>query len=109
MPRRDWQALVVDGGWAALRWPTDSFGRGLGDSDAKEVEAEFAAAHAPGPGQDITNLWAGTVVAFGQDELKQKFLRPLLMGDVAMCLLYSEPGAGSDLAGLRTTAVRDGE
>jgi alkylation response protein AidB-like acyl-CoA dehydrogenase len=109
MPRREWQALVVDGGWAALRWPTDSFGRGLDDTDAKDVEAEFARARAPGPGQDITNLWAGTVVAFGQDELKEKFLRPLLMGDVAMCLLYSEPGAGSDLAGLRTTAIRDGD
>jgi alkylation response protein AidB-like acyl-CoA dehydrogenase len=109
MPRREWQALVVDGGWAALRWPTDHFGRGLDDSEAKEVEAEFARAGAPGPGQDITNLWAGTVVAFGQDELKEKFLRPLLMGDVAMCLLYSEPGAGSDLAGLRTTAIRDGD
>jgi alkylation response protein AidB-like acyl-CoA dehydrogenase len=109
MPRREWQALVVDGGWAALRWPTDSFGRGLDDAVAKEVEAEFARVRAPGPGQDITNLWAGTVVAFGQDELKEKFLRPLLMGDVAMCLLYSEPGAGSDLAGLRTTAIRDGD
>ena len=43
------------------------------------------------------------------DELKAKLLRPLLMGDVAMCLLYSEPGAGSDLAGLRTSAIRDGD
>jgi alkylation response protein AidB-like acyl-CoA dehydrogenase len=109
MPRREWHTLVVDGGWAALRWPTDSFGRGLTDTVARDVEAEFAAARAPGPGQDITNLWAGTVAAFGQEEMKQKFLRPLLMGDVAMCLLYSEPGAGSDLAGLRTTAVRDGD
>jgi alkylation response protein AidB-like acyl-CoA dehydrogenase len=109
MPRRDWQALVVDGGWAALRWPADRFGRGLDDADAKQVEAEFAAARAPGPGQDITNLWAGTLLAFGQEELTQRLLRPLLMGDVAMCLLYSEPGAGSDLAGLRTTAVRDGD
>ena len=61
-PRRDWQALVVDGGWAALRWPPDSFGRALDEAEAREVEAEFAAAHAPGPGQDITNLWAGTIV-----------------------------------------------
>jgi alkylation response protein AidB-like acyl-CoA dehydrogenase len=108
-PRKEWHTLVVDGGWAALRWPTDSFGRGLDDAHAKLVEAEFAAVHAPGPGQDITNLWAGTVLAFGQPEFKEKFLRPLLLGDVAMCLLYSEPGAGSDLAGLRTTAVRDGD
>jgi alkylation response protein AidB-like acyl-CoA dehydrogenase len=109
MPRREWLSLVVDGGWAALRWPTDSFGRGLDDAVAKEVEAEFAAARVPGPGQDITNLWAGTLMAFGQGELKKKLLRPLLLGEVAMCLLYSEPGAGSDLAGLRTTAMRDGD
>ena len=49
--------------------------------------------------QDVTNLWANTVLAFGSDELKARFLRPLLLGEVAMCLLYSEPGAGSDLAG----------
>ncbi len=104
-----WHELVVDNGYAALRWPTDLYGRGLADDDAKAVEAVFAAAGAPGPGQDKTNLWAGTIVGYGSPELKAQFVRPLLMGDIAMCLLYSEPGAGSDLAGLRTTAVRDGD
>jgi alkylation response protein AidB-like acyl-CoA dehydrogenase len=107
--RRQWLERVVDGGWAALRWPKEWYGRGLSDDAAKEVEAVFAAAGAPGPGQDIYNLWAGTMVAYGSDELKRRFLRALLLDDVAMCLLYSEPGAGSDLAGLRTTAVRDGD
>jgi alkylation response protein AidB-like acyl-CoA dehydrogenase len=49
------------------------------------------------------------MLAHGSDELKQQFLRPLLLDDIAMCLLYSEPGAGSDLAAIRTTAVRDGD
>jgi alkylation response protein AidB-like acyl-CoA dehydrogenase len=107
--RRAWMELVIDEGWAALRWPREWYGRGLGDDEAKEVEAVFAAAGAPGPGQDIYNLWAGTMLAAGSDELKREFLRPLLLDRVAMCLLYSEPGAGSDLAGIRTTAVRDGD
>ena len=107
--RREWMERVIDEGWAALRWPTEWYGRGLSDDEAKEVEAVFAAAGAPGPGQDIYNLWAGTMIAAGTDELKRQFLRPLLLDQVAMCLLYSEPGAGSDLAGIRTTAVRDGD
>jgi alkylation response protein AidB-like acyl-CoA dehydrogenase len=104
-----WRELVIDERWAALRWPSAWFGRDLSDEDAKEVEAVFAAVGAPGPGQDITNLWAGTMLAFGSDELKAQFMRKLLLDEVAMCLLYSEPGAGSDLAGIRTSAVRDGD
>jgi alkylation response protein AidB-like acyl-CoA dehydrogenase len=107
--RRAWMERVIDERWAVLRWPTEWYGRGLDDDEAKEVEAVFSAAGAPGPGQDITNLWAGTMLAGGSDELKQRFLRSLLLDDVAMCLLYSEPGAGSDLAGIRTSAVRDGD
>ncbi len=109
LPRRQWREAVVDHRWAALRWPQEWFGRGLSDDDAKAVEAVFAEAGAPGPGQDVYNLWAGTLLGFGSDELKRKFIRPLLLDDIAMCLLYSEPSAGSDLAGLRTAAVRDGD
>ena len=108
-PSRVWRERVVDSGWSAPRWPIEWFGRGLSDADAKAAEGEFAAAGVPGPGQDRTNLWAGTMLAGGSEELKRRFLRPLLLDDVAMCLLYSEPGAGSDLAGLRTSAVRDGD
>jgi alkylation response protein AidB-like acyl-CoA dehydrogenase len=104
-----WRELVIDSRWAALRWPEDCLGRGLDDDTANAVEELFVAAGAPGTGQDKTNLWAGSVVGFGTPELKAQFIRPLLMDQVAMCLLYSEPSAGSDLAGLRTTAVRDGD
>jgi alkylation response protein AidB-like acyl-CoA dehydrogenase len=107
--RGKWRELVVDERWAALRWPSEWYGRDLEDNVAEAVEAAFARAGAPGPGQDKVNLWAGTLLAHGGDELKQRFLRPLLLDEVAMCLLYSEPGAGSDLAAIRTTAVRDGD
>ena len=107
--RQQWRELVVDERWAALRWPSEWFGRDLDDEDAVAVEATFARAGAPGPGQDRYNLWAGTMLAHGTDEAKREFLRSLLLDQVAMCLLYSEPGAGSDLAAIRTTAGRDGD
>jgi alkylation response protein AidB-like acyl-CoA dehydrogenase len=109
LDRARWRETVVDHRWAALRWPDECLGRGLSDDDAKQVEALFARTGAPGPGQDLFNLWAGTLVSFAGPELRDRFLRPLLLDEISMCLLYSEPGAGSDLAGLRTTAVRDGD
>jgi len=105
----EWRERVIDAGWAALRWPRKWHGREMSDDDAAAVEALFAERGVPGPGQDKTNLWAGTMVSFGSDSLKDEFMRRLLLDDVAMCLLYSEPGAGSDLAGIRTSAVRDGD
>ncbi|MEZ5342314.1 MAG: hypothetical protein R2706_12965 [Acidimicrobiales bacterium] len=63
------------------------------DADAKACEALFGARHAPGTGQDKLNLWAGTLMSHGSPELKATFVRRLLVDEVAMCLLYSEPGA----------------
>lgn len=111
-PDRDpaeWLATVIDRGYAVPRWPRESFGLDLSDSDAGIVEEEFRRAGAPGSGQDRTNLWANTVLAYGSPDMQRRFLRPLLENRLRMCLLYSEPGAGSDLAGLRTRAVRDGD
>jgi alkylation response protein AidB-like acyl-CoA dehydrogenase len=106
--RAVWRAAVVDSGYAAPRWPRAAFGSGLSDDQARIVEAEFARVGAPGSGQDRTNLWANTLLTYGTDELREHLLRPLLENRVRMCLLYSEPGAGSDLAGVRTSAVLDG-
>jgi alkylation response protein AidB-like acyl-CoA dehydrogenase len=106
---RAWLAKVVEGRWAVLRWPVGWFGRGLSDRQARLVEREFQKAGAPGAGQDRTNLWANTLLACGTEALKQKLVGPLLRGEVGMCLLYSEPGAGSDLAGIRTRADRVGD
>jgi alkylation response protein AidB-like acyl-CoA dehydrogenase len=106
---RAWLGKVVDAGWAANRWPAEWHGRDLTDAQAKIVEQEFRAVHAPGTGQDKTHFYAITALTFGTDALKHKLLRQLLAGEIAMCLLYSEPGAGSDLAGVRTRAERVGD
>ncbi len=107
--RTRWRAAVVDAGYAAPRWPRSAFGAELTDDQARVVEAEFARVGAPGSGQDRTNLWANTLLTYGTEELRERLLRPLLENRVRMCLLYSEPGAGSDLAGVRTSAVLDGD
>ena len=104
-----WLAKVVDARWAAPRWPVEWFGRALPDDQARIVEAEFARVGAPGTGQDRTHLYANTLLSFGTMALKQKLLRGLLCGEITMCLLYSEPAAGSDLAGIRTRAVLQGD
>jgi alkylation response protein AidB-like acyl-CoA dehydrogenase len=105
---RGWLAKVVEARWAVPRWPAEWFGRGLPDAAARIIEREFAKAGAPGAGQDRTNLWANTLLAKGTPALKARLVGPLLRGEVGMCLLYSEPGAGSDLAGIRTRADRNG-
>ena len=109
LPRKEWLGQVVDAGWAVPTWPSAWFGRELDGETAEVIAEEFRHAGAPGAGQDKHNLWANTVLAFGTDELKAQFVRRLLIDDVKMCLLYSEPGAGSDLAGLQTRADRDGD
>ena len=108
-PRRDWLALVVDQGYAVPTWPRDWYGLGVSRDLALMVAAEFQRAGATGSNQDVHNLWANTLLAHGTDGLKRRLIRPLLMEEVRMCLLYSEPGAGSDLAGLQTRADRDGD
>ena len=107
--QKAWMAKVVEARWAVPRWSPEWSGRGLSNAQAKIVEREFAAVGAPGTGQDRTNLWANTLLACGTEALKQKLILPLLRQEVGMCLLYSEPGAGSDLAGIRTRADRQGD
>jgi alkylation response protein AidB-like acyl-CoA dehydrogenase len=106
---KTWLGTVVDGGWAVPTWPAEWYGRGLNTDDAKVIADEFRKVHAPGACQDAWNLWANTVQREAQDGLKHQVLRRLLMDDLPMCLLYSEPGAGSDLASIATRADRDGD
>ncbi len=109
LDRRQWLDLVIDRGDAVPTWPTAWHGRGLSGEAGRVIAQEYRAARAPGAGQDVHNLWANTLLTFGTDALKTRLIRPLLRDEVRMCLLYSEPGAGSDLAGLRTKAERDGD
>ena len=105
-PRSVWLAKVRDAGWAVPSWPEEWFGRGLSAEQARIVERTFAAAAVPGAGQDRTNLWANTALAHATDAFKREIVPKLLAGEVGMCLLYSEPGAGSDLAAVRTRAEK---
>ncbi|MFT4102362.1 MAG: acyl-CoA dehydrogenase family protein, partial [Burkholderiaceae bacterium] len=103
-PRSEWFKKVRDARWAVPRWKHEQFGRGLPDAQAWIVERAFEAVGAPGTGQDRSNLWANTALAYATETFKQKIVPQLLAGEVGMCLLYSEPGAGSDLAAVRTRA-----
>lgn len=104
-----WLSKVVDAGYAAPRWPKEWYGLGLSSHQGRIVEKEFARIGAPGAGQDRMNLYAATAYTYGTEELKKVFVPGILRGEISMCLLYSEPGAGSDLAGIRTRADRDGD
>lgn len=106
---RAWRSKVVEARWAVPRWPVDWYGRGLADAQARIIEQEFRAVGAPGTGQDRTNLWAMTALKYAAPAFKAKVVAGLLKGDLTGCLLYSEPGAGSDLAGVRTRAERRGD
>jgi alkylation response protein AidB-like acyl-CoA dehydrogenase len=108
-PRPDWRDLLIDSGWSAPTWPRDCLGRGLPVRARAIVNEEFAAVGATGTGQDAFHLWANVIVSLCSEERRARFLRPLLTGANRGCLLYSEPGAGSDLAGLQTRAEREGD
>ncbi|CAJ1586385.1 acyl-CoA dehydrogenase family protein [[Mycobacterium] wendilense] len=109
MDRAQWAQLVFDNGWAAPSWEPEWYGRDLSDAESRIVAAEFKAAGAPGTGHDRANLFACTLHDAGTEEQKRRLIPPSLRGESKWCLLYSEPGAGSDLAGLRTRADRDGD
>ncbi len=109
MDRPRWADLVFEAGWAVPSWEPQWWGRGLSDRQSRIVATEFAAAGAPGTGHDRANLFACTLHDLGTDEQKHRLIPPSIRGETKWCLLYSEPGAGSDLAGLRTRAERDGD
>ena len=101
-----------DAGLAWVHYPAGLGGQGLPRSLQAAVDAEFAAAGAPDNNPARIGIGLGmaapTILAFGTQEQKERWLRPLWTGEEVWCQLFSEPGAGSDLAGLATRAVRDG-
>ncbi|HEX5366227.1 MAG TPA: acyl-CoA dehydrogenase family protein [Acidimicrobiales bacterium] len=105
-----WWELLAESGWAVPTWPERWFGRGLSSQEAKEVAAARAAVGAFGPPSGIGVMMAGpTIVDHGTDEQRARFLPAMVSGKEIWCQLFSEPGAGSDLAGLQTRAERDGD
>jgi alkylation response protein AidB-like acyl-CoA dehydrogenase len=107
---RRWQRLLATSGWAGIHWPTDHGGRGL-SADHQAVWLEEAARSNVPPFINMVSivLMGGTVVAHGTAAQRAEHLPPTLRGERLWCQLFSEPGAGSDLAALTTTAVADGD
>ena len=105
-----WQAHAADDGWAAVAWPREYGGRGVTLAEEIVYHQERASFDIPDHPFRIGIMLAGpTLIAHGTDEQKTRWLRPLLRGEEIWCQLFSEPGAGSDLASLRTAAFRDGD
>lgn len=107
---RAWWQLLAESGWGFPTWPTEWFGKGLSGDLAGAVRAEFAKAGALGPPGGLgQGLAAPTIISHATEEQKARYLKPLATGAEAWCQLFSEPGAGSDLASLQTRAIRDGD
>ncbi len=105
-----WRETLVEGGWAAPSWPQAFYGRDYSPEQAAVVAQAFAEHGAVGVAQaGPGRLASHTILVHGNDAQKRKYLRPILTGEHAWCQLFSEPGSGSDLAGLTTKAEKDGD
>ncbi len=106
---KDWQKKKFEAGWACIHWPKEYGGRGATPierviwTQEEGIYAILSGLFMIGHG-----ICGPTLMAFAAEEQKQRFLPPLASGDEVWCQLFSEPAAGSDLAGIRTRAERDG-
>jgi alkylation response protein AidB-like acyl-CoA dehydrogenase len=107
---RDWQARKFDAGWACLHWPKKYGGR-----EATPIQ-RIIWNQEEGPYRALSGVFiighgmaAPTLMAYASEEQKRRLLPPMARGDEIWCQLFSEPGAGSDLAGIRTRSARDGD
>jgi alkylation response protein AidB-like acyl-CoA dehydrogenase len=102
---QEWRNILVDGGWATPQWPAEFFGRDFTIEQAAIVGRIFnERAIVPVAQTGPRRLAAETILAMGNDDQKSRYLRPILTGEHSWCQLFSEPGSGSDLAGLSTKA-----
>ncbi len=108
--RREWEAQKARDGFAGISWPKEFGGRGGTPSMKAIYDEEMAKADAPATVNTLGLAFLGpTVMAIGTDEQKLDIIRPLLHNEVIWCQGFSEPGAGSDLAGVSTRAVDAGD
>jgi len=108
--RREWQRRLHDAGWAGVSWPEEYGGRGATLVEQAIYNEEMVRAQAPSPANVLGLAMGGpTVVAHGTEEQKRRYLEPILSAGEIWCQGFSEPGSGSDLASVKTRAVRDGD
>jgi alkylation response protein AidB-like acyl-CoA dehydrogenase len=108
--RRAWQHRLYDAGWAAPHWPTEYGGRAATLTQSAIYFEELGRARVPLPANVLGVLLAGpTIMHWGSEEQKDRYLAPILSADEIWCQGFSEPDAGSDLAALKSRAVKDGD
>src|SRR3712207_1546493 len=108
--RRDWQRKLDEQGYAGISWPEEYGGRGATLIEQAVFAQEMARAEVPPPANILGLAMGGPVViAHGTEEQKRRYLKPILTGEEIWCQGFSEPEAGSDLASLKTRAVKDGD
>jgi len=108
--RREFQRRLADGGWAAVHWPREYGGRGATLTQSAIFFEELGGAGAPLPANVLGLLLAGpTIMSWGTLEQKDRYLGPIVTAEEIWCQGFSEPDAGSDLAALKTRAVKRGD
>ncbi len=104
---RAWQRKLAEGGFVGITWPKEYGGQGLGPLEQVIANQEIAAAGVPGIIDSIgVGMLGPTIIAHGSEDQKQRYLAPMLHADEVWCQLFSEPAAGSDLAGIQSRAVQ---
>lgn len=107
---RAWQQCKFDAGWAGVAWPREFGGRGGSPVQQIIFDQEESDFNVPRDALIVGLGWCGpAVLILGNQDQRARFLPPLLAGEEVWCQLFSEPGAGSDLAGLTTRAIGDGD
>src|SRR5256885_2077449 len=108
--RRDWQRKMHDAGWAGISWPKEYGGRGATLIEQAIFVMEATRAETPPPVNVLGLAMGGRVViAHGTEEQKKRYLEPILTAEEIWCQGFSEPESGSDLASLKTKAVKEGD
>jgi alkylation response protein AidB-like acyl-CoA dehydrogenase len=103
---RRWQATLAAGRWVGIHWPREYGGRGASPLEVAIFNTEYARARAPQPVNRVgINLTGPTLLAHGTEDQKARYLPAILTAEEIWCQLFSEPGAGSDLASLATRAM----
>ena len=108
--KKAWQRTLYDAGFVGMGWPREYGGQDARPMEQAIVAEEMARANVPGAINSLAlGLIGPTLIVHGSDDQKQRYVRRMLTADDIWCQLYSEPDSGSDLASLKTSAVREGD